>query len=346
MSGWMQVANDTVLVTVFVFITMLMVDYANTATVGRFSRLMRRGRGRQYAVASLLGVTPGCVGPFVNVSFYEHGLLSFGALTGGMAAAAGDEAFVMLALFPKTALVLLGLLAVIGIAWGIATDKLVPILKLKPSLFCDLQKIHTLETCDCPDHAHDKKRMSRRVLGVSATRAVLLLATGGALVLIASGVFGPGGWGWEKITLVALVSVGNVIVGSASDHYLREHIWNHLVKKHLGRILLWTFGALVVVRLGIRLWSLEEFVQSHAAWTLLFAALTGLLPESGPHLIFVVLFSKGMIPFSALLANAIVQDGHGMLPLLGFSVRDAILVKAFNLVLGLSVGYVLLMLGI
>lgn len=345
MTPWAQVISETALVTVFVFITMLMVDYANTATVGRFARLMKSGRWRQYLVASFIGVTPGCVGPFMNVSFYEHGLLSFGALTGGMAAAVGDEAFVMLVLFPKTAILLFLLLAGIGIIWGFATDRIVQGFSLKPSLFCDLQKIHTLETCQCPDHNSDKKRMTRRVLGVSVPRAVLLLATGCALILIASGLLGSKEWDWEKITLVVLVAVGNVIVGSASDHYLREHIWNHLVKKHLGRIFLWTFGALVMIHFGFRIWDLEGFVHSHASWMVILSALVGLIPESGPHLVFVVLFSKGLIPFSVLLANAVVQDGHGMLPLLGFSVRDAAFVKLFNLVLGLIIGTVLFILG-
>ncbi len=346
MIEWVKVVNESVLVTVFVFITMIMVDYTNTATVGRFSKLMKGGRARQYAVSSVLGATPGCVGPFMNVSFYEHGLLSFGALTGGMAAAAGDEAFVMLALFPKTALVLLGILAVIGVAWGAAADGLVRALKLKPSLFCGLQKIHTLETCACPGHEQDQKRMTRRILGVSSTRAFLLLATVGALVLIASGLLGPGEWDWEKITLVVLVSIGNVIVGSASDHYLREHIWNHIVKKHLGRIFLWTFGALAALRLGFYHWDLEAFAQSNTGWLLLFSALVGLVPESGPHLVFVVLFSRGLIPFSVLFTNAVVQDGHAMLPLLGFSVRDAVLVKSFNLALGLVLGFMLFMMGV
>jgi hypothetical protein len=263
-----------------------------------------------------------------------------------MAAAAGDEAFVMLAMFPKTALALLLALAVIGVAWSRVTDWVVTRFRLKPSLFCDLQKIHTLETCKCPDHGSDPKRMTRKVLGISFPRAILLLATGSALVLIASGVLGTREWDWEKITLVALVAVGNVILGSASDHYLREHIWNHLVKKHFGRIFLWTFGALAAIHFGFHRWDLEGFVRAHAAWMLLFSSLLGLVPESGPHLVFVVLFSRGLVPFSVLFANAVVQDGHGMLPLLGFSVRDAALVKLFNLVLGLAAGSVLYAVGL
>ena len=82
------------------------------------------------------------------------------------------------------------------------------------------------------------------------------------------------------------------------------------------------------------------------AWTLLIAAaLVGLIPESGPHLVFVTLYAGGRIPLSVLVTNSIVQDGHGMLPLLAHSRRDFLRVKTLNLVLGLAVGVAMLALG-
>ncbi len=56
---------------------------------------------------------------------------------------------------------------------------------------------------------------------------------------------------------------------------------------------------------------------------------------------FVTLFSQGVVPFSVLLVNSIVQDGHGTLPLLSHSPRDVLLIKASNLVLGLALGAIL-----
>ena len=76
-------------------------------------------------------------------------------------------------------------------------------------------------------------------------------------------------------------------------------------------------------------------------WVLLIASLVAVIPESGPHLIFAVMFSKGLIPFSVILASSIIQDGHGMLPLLSYSVRDSMLIKLFNLVFGLIIGIIL-----
>jgi|LGVE01.1.fsa_nt_gb hypothetical protein len=55
-------------------------------------------------------------------------------------------------------------------------------------------------------------------------------------------------------------------------------------------------------------------------------------------LVFLTLFSQGAGPFSILLASTIVQDGHGMLPLLADSRTDFILIKAINFSAGFSVG--------
>jgi len=40
-----------------------------------------------------------------------------------------------------------------------------------------------------------------------------------------------------------------------------------------------------------------------------------------------------------------VQDGHGMLPLLSYSVKDSIRVKVFNMAYGIILGLIIYMLG-
>jgi len=80
-------------------------------------------------------------------------------------------------------------------------------------------------------------------------------------------------------------------------------------------------------------------------WVLLLGALIGLIPESGPHLIFVMMYAQGLIPFSVLFATSFVQDGHGMLPLLSYSLKDSVLIKVFNVVFGLLSGGILFALG-
>jgi hypothetical protein len=129
-------------------------------------------------------------------------------------------------------------------------------------------------------------------------------------------------------------------------HYVKDHVWRHVVKKHLWKTALWTFGALLVVEFGLQNWNLGT-LTSHYTILLLFAgALIGLIPESGPRLISVTMFADGLIPFSVLFMNTFVQDGHGMLPLLSYSFKDSVKVKAFNFSFGLILGLILFALGL
>lgn len=122
---------------------------------------------------------------------------------------------------------------------------------------------------------------------------------------------------------------------------MKDHIWQHIIKRHLWRTLLWTFGALLVVEIGLHYWHLEKLTAQYPLLLLFAGALLGIIPESGPHLIFVTMFANGLIPFSVLFTSSFVQDGHGMLPMLSYSVRDSMMIKAFNMVFGVGIGLLL-----
>jgi hypothetical protein len=79
---------------------------------------------------------------------------------------------------------------------------------------------------------------------------------------------------------------------------------------------------------------------------LLVACLVGLIPESGPNLIFVTLYAQGLIPFSILVANSIVQDGHGMLPMLAHSRREFLRIKAITFAAAVAFGSIAMSLSI
>lgn len=128
-------------------------------------------------------------------------------------------------------------------------------------------------------------------------------------------------------------------------HYFNDHIWTHIIKGHLVRIFLWTFGALLVVEYAMTFVDLESITSEYTFLLLILGALIGLIPESGPHLFFVMLFAKGLIPFSVLFASSAVQDGHGMLPMLSYSIKDSILIKVFNLAFGIILGTIIYLVG-
>ncbi|MBN1255314.1 MAG: arsenic efflux protein [Deltaproteobacteria bacterium] len=334
--------NKSLMITMFVFVMMTMADYLNVLTEGKLNRAIQGGRVRQYIATASLGAIPGCLGAFMNVSFYVHGLITFGAIVGGMLATSGDEAFVMLALFPGKAVLLFAILFVVGICSAWLVDKLVPLLKIRPCEGCETPVLHE-------DHKGwhiTVHRVKANFQTFSLARFLLLILLGIFIIGSVSGAMGPAEGGWERITFILLLSLAALIVITAPEHYLHEHIWVHIAKGHLWRILLWSFGALLVIEIGLRFWNLEAFVQTHMPWVLLVAVLVGVVPESGPHLIFVMMFAQGLIPFSVLLASSIVQDGHGMLPLLAYSFKDSLLIKAFNVLIGLGIGLALYLLGL
>ena len=82
---------------------------------------------------------------------------------------------------------------------------------------------------------------------------------------------------------------------------------------------------------------MDRVKRMEILYAILLAIAFGLIPESGPHLVFVTLFASGVIPFPVLLANSIVQDGHASLPLLADSKKSFVIAKAVKVAIALAV---------
>jgi hypothetical protein len=73
---------------------------------------------------------------------------------------------------------------------------------------------------------------------------------------------------------------------------------------------------------------------------ILLATAIGIIPESGPHMIFVTLFAAGVVPFPVLLASSISQDGHSSIPLLAESRKSFLWAKLINCAVAVAAGLV------
>ena len=126
--------------------------------------------------------------------------------------------------------------------------------------------------------------------------------------------------------------------------FLKEHVYGHIIKKHIPRLFLWIFITLTLIEFLIKNFDFASIVQGLPVSVLIiFAALIGIIPESGPHMIFLVLYSKGLIPFSVLLVSTLSQDGHGLLPLLSHSLKDTVYVQLFTTSFSIMVGIILVL---
>ena len=344
-----SIFKHALMISFFVFVMMLFVDFIDMASKGRMSGIIKGGRWRQYTLASFLGSTPGCLGAFMNVSLYVHGMISFGALVGGMIATSGDEAFVMLSQFPGTALALFVLLFVFGILFAWISDKIIPHFGFIPCESCidaHCEKCLTdINNQESMSEIFRPANLIENFQPLHFTRFLLLVLIVSFLVLISTGILGPSTWDWKRITFISLSLCTLCIIMVCSEHYFDSHIWDHIIKKHMFRVFSWSFGALLFVHWGLAFWNLDTFIHEHMLWILVIGALMGIIPESGPHLIFVMMYAQGLIPFSILFTTSFVQDGHGMLPLLSYSLKDSVLIKIFNLVFGITVGGIFFALG-
>lgn len=82
----------------------------------------------------------------------------------------------------------------------------------------------------------------------------------------------------------------------------------------------WVFVAYLVYELGLHFAGGESvllgLMASAGLYAVILGAIVGLVPGCGPQILFVAMYTKGMLPFAALLANAISQDGDALFPLL------------------------------
>ena len=144
---------------------------------------------------------------------------------------------------------------------------------------------------------------------------------------------------WMNVLFAGLSVIVLVVLLFASDHFVEGHLWDHIVRKHLPTIFAWTFGVLLVLGICLKYLDMDNWITDNTALMILLATLIGIIPESGPHMIFVTLFAAGVVPFPVLLASSISQDGHASIPLLAESRKSFAWAKLINCVVALAAGY-------
>lgn len=390
---FIDVLRNSILITGLVLIMMLMIEYFNIHSHGRWFSRIQDSKMKQILLGSLLGLVPGCIGGFATVSLYTHRLLSLGALVAMMISSSGDEAFVIMAMIPREGFILFGILFVISIITGVIVDYIIyrnPQKDLCPDDF----EIHdTLEGEDrrIPSIFHLE---SYKVMRHPSKERIAIMC--GIACFIAAVIMGILACGHDhsadnaghihtaecthvhtaecthahtshehahahgdthgdvtlnilnekSINIVfAIISIITLFfTATANEHFIKDHLWKHVIKRHMVSIFLWTFGTLLVCNIGMQYLDVAHWINHNMAFVILLAILIGIIPESGPHLVFVTLFAQGVLPFYVLLVNSIVQDGHSALPLLAESKMSFAKAKLINIAVGLLIGYACLIL--
>lgn len=382
-----DVLKNALLITGLVMVMMMMIESVNITSGGRIFRKLGRNRVGNVVLGALLGSIPGCLGGFATVSLYTHRILSFGALIAMMIASSGDEAFVMLAAFPKTALWIFAGLFILAVACGLVVD-IFARRKDNSELCGEMQELHAedLQGTDTPghehvastEHAHGTPHTEVHSRHFSWKRILLIIGTVAFITALAGGMLehehghedAPAqniehvhshecthehahdcthdhahepsinllDEQWMNVVFAILSLVIVVVLLRSDDHFVDEHLWHHVIRKHLPTVFGWTFGVLLAMGVTLHFFHVEDWISDNIPLMIVLAALVGLIPESGPHLIFVTLFAGGIVPLPVLVASCISQDGHASLPLLAESKTAFLKAKAINCAVAVVVG--------
>jgi len=105
-------------------------------------------------------------------------------------------------------------------------------------------------------------------------------------------------------------------------------------------VTVWVIAAYLIYEYGLVLSGLDIAALAAAAGVLapVGGALLGLIPGCAPQIVFAQLYAEGGLPFSALTANAISQDGDALFPLLAIDAKAAIVATVYTTVPALVVG--------
>jgi hypothetical protein len=141
-----------------------------------------------------------------------------------------------------------------------------------------------------------------------------------------------------------LYFVGRRIIGEGGSGQMRNFSTTYDAFKHAAMetsmVTVWVIAAYLIYEYSIVFFSLDIGALAAAVglWAPMVGAALGIVPGCGPQIIFATLYASNQIPFSALVANAISQDGDALFPLMAIDMKAAIIATIYTTIPALVVG--------
>ena len=318
-------------VTVFVAATLLVffsLEHFYKIDIGI---LMRKGDIWQVPMASLLGALPGCGGAVVVITAFARGNIRLGAMVAALIATMGDAAFLLLAKEPTTYLKLMSISIFAAVISGWTVDKFHRG-ELYSSEIKNFEKIGIGKL-----RVRDKLFMFFAVPGLFL--GILQLAqidvnNFGILVT----VFGITG-AFLSISIWVLSPIS--AVSSSKDHPFTRS------SEETSFVTVWVIAGFLAYEYSYAFFGLDLEVLAEAAWVFLpiLAVLVGFIPGCGPQVLVTTLYLNGIIPFAALIGNAISNDGDALFPAIALTPRMAVIATLYSAIPALIISYFFLFTG-
>ena len=318
-------------VTVFVAATLLLffsLEHFYKIDIGI---LMKKGDTWQVPMASLLGALPGCGGAVVVITAFARGNIRLGAMVAALIATMGDAAFLLLAKEPTTYLKLMSISIFAAVISGWTVDR-----------------FHRGEL-----YSSEIKHFEKIGIGKLRTRDKLFMAFAapglflGILQLAQVDINNFG----TLVTILGLLGAFLSIsvwvlspinaVSSSDDHPFTRS------SEETSFVTVWVIAGFLAYEYAYAFFGLDLEVLAEAAWIFLpiLAILVGFIPGCGPQVLVTTLYLNGIIPFAALIGNAISNDGDALFPAIALTPRMAVIATLYSGIPALIISYFFLLTG-
>ncbi|KAF0674530.1 putative manganese transporter [Profundibacterium mesophilum] len=314
-------------VSAFVAATLLLFYGAERVFGFDIGRSLSRARGFQVPLAALLGATPGCGGAVVVVAAYSSGNVGFGAVVATLTATMGDAAFLLIATRPDAAMIVLPVSFGVGIVSGWLTDLLAP----SPPGRAATGACPAVPMIGAPGLRHIAYLVMLApglvVGGAQLAQIELNQVAGIPTTWFALAGTAIGLWIWARSPVMAMTHSNDGPLVRMAEETAFISIWV------IGAYLAYDYAAAYA---GL---DLEALFSTVAPLLPLIAILVGFVPGCGPQVLVTTLFVNGLIPFSALIGNAISNDGDALFPALAIDPAVAFWATIYSALPALLVAY-------
>lgn len=290
--------------------------------------------------AAVLGALPGCGGAIIVVTQYTKKQASFGAFVAVLISTMGDAAFLLIAAKPQTALLVFLISLITGTFAGWLVNK--------------FHKFDYLVPEQTVEQQHQCKNVPKLITTVSKRfwQSIVLPMTIVAFLLAFQYQFNDSVL--NAITTIAAVccfmvavfwslsSIGKTYQDITAEDDAENHNLEVKVLQDTHFITSWVVIGFLAYEL-LLLWlgtDISLLFNQYAYLMPLMACLVGLLPGCGPQIVVTTLYMQGHIPFSALMANAISNDGDALFPAIALAPKAALIGTLYTAVPSLLIGYI------
>ena len=312
----------------FVAATMLLFYGAERLFNFDIGSALKKARGLQVPLAALLGATPGCGGAVIVVAAYSSGNVGFGAVVATLTATMGDAAFLLIAIRPEAALVVLPLSFTVGIVAGWIVDRFNKIdLTPDPSKHCEIAPV--IGKVRWQDYGYALIAAPGLIIGITQLSGANIFAIYNPSLIFIIALTGTflGIFIWATSPLKAMTNL--------ADHPLTR------MAEETSFISIWVIGAYLAYDYADAFagLDLEAAFRSVGPLLPLLGVLVGFIPGCGPQVLIATLYINGVVPFAALIGNAISNDGDALFPAIALNPKAAIVATAYSAIPALVVGY-------